>query len=786
MLKRAGDIALGLLAVAILTGADRGGPDRTGPGDLFTVRARFPLGEGPEIEEAAVGAVVVDAAGVVVLRGGGGGLRGLDLASGQVRWATRGPPGARGRIERAREAVLVAGDDAVVRLAAATGEPLWRWAPGGALKVLAADADGLLVASGELAVLLAARTGEVAWRLHAPGGWESGGLASGHAVLATRGGGLVFVSRARGTEAGRWGAGGDALAAWRVSETGARALVLRAAGSRGGGASAELVTFDALGRERGREALPGAPGATAGGPRVAEVTADGALMVVGAAGGGRAWLLRRFGARTEVVEADGLGAPVRLAGEGGAAAEDGEVLVFPGLRGALWRVVSPGRAAWAVALPGVNGGAGEVVGAVCPMTSMASVDAVDSIDAGERGVGARSVLLVAGDAAIRLDLGLERVIGAGVVDGDGAGAAVAAAWIAGPPTRGGAAGGWPLVVRAREVVAGRATRASEVLANLSEFEARGGPTEASKARRGLLDRFGVTGDAPRAGALDVSETGATASTASTARASAVCVGRGCGDPLAMSDAEVRRVAGMREAWLAGDAASVTTAAAEWLGREPRPEVAAPRVAAGLGWLLLDVAVAVDGAPPAGVVALAKAAARVRAGLPWLERAVWALVAARAGAHDAAADLLDALDAPALGVTARRAAAARALKGLRDAAGAGADAGRRLADGLAGFGHIDALYGSSAGRVRALVGRLATDPKALAELDDHAHGLGLHLVGRGAMEVELCALGCELLATRCGADHLEDACVTRCATTGAVRLAAVSRAAETGPGWYCGP
>jgi hypothetical protein len=679
----------------------------------------------------------------------------------------------------------VAGEDAVERFAHATGEVAWRWPAGGPLTLLAADPEGFLAASGDNVSLVASHDGRVAWRLRDAAGWVTGGLAGGHAVAATRDGTLVFGSRARGTESGRWKAVGGAMVAWRVSEAGARALVTAGRGKTG--EVATLVAVDASGRELGREPMP-RPDGLRGTPVVkfASVTTDGAVLQLEAPDGSRGWLVRRFGRQVEVSAVDGLGEAQVLPGAGdlvrfGPGAGDagldastptaGGALVFPGQPGGTWRLLSPGRPAWALALDGVDVDGGRVGGEVGPATSR------------------RWALLVAGDAILRLDLALERIVGVGAMEGPRD--ALAAAWIAGPAGGAGghAAGGWPVVARMREVVAGRATRVGDYLSRLRQAEAAGDLDEV-RERRTRLGRFGATrgllgNDAPPV-PREPQVTLEPEPVAAAAATDADCAGAGCADPLALSDAEARTIATLREAWLGGDATSAVAAAAKWLARDSDADGAARRVAAALGWLLLDVAVAQDGSPPEGLAGLAKTVAGMRAGLPWLERVVWALVAARGREDDAAAAFLDARDATALGRTARRAEAARALRRMRDTAGKGAESGAKLATGLASFAHLEALFGPTAARVRALIPRLATEVPARVEFDDYAHGLGLHLVGRAPMEVELCALGCELLAERCGADHLEDACVSRCTASGVVRLATASRAAETGPGWYCGP
>jgi hypothetical protein len=792
MRTRSGKLRAGLALCCLVGGLLHGGgaiaSDAAGGlEDLLGVRARFPL------EHTAVASLAAEGGAVVLLREADGGLHGLDPATGSLRWTRAGPVPAGGSegasgpgLWHADGAFFVAGDSVVERCDPETGAVAWRFAPGGPLTVLAADDAALLVGVGEAAMAVGARDGRVLWRLREAGsGWVSAGLGVRHAALEARTGGLIFVDRGRGTVTGRWGEAGPPGRVWRVSEVGARVLVEGLPCRKRVACRAEaaaVLALDTAGREGPREALPRPEGAGAGLRRTfARILADGALLKL--EDGARAWLVRRSGAEVEVEAAEGLGAPLLLkdAGETGAggtrpAAVDAiagrpdaavaawSALVFPALDGKAWRIVSPGRQTWQVRLEGVPAGA-EMTGALSG--------------------GGRWALMLADDALVRLDLALSRVVGLGALDG--AGTALAVSW------QGGASGGWPLVVRPREVVAGRATRLMAFLGALSRAEAAGAGAEV-RERRERLRRFGLTRalagageDAEDAEGREAPRQGMRSGLPEeVVVAVEACAGGTCADPFALDDAEARTVATLREAWLRGDGPTVVAAAGAWLDRAPAAPEAPQRVAAALGWLLLDVAVATEAPPPTDLGWLVRRVVGLREGLPWLERVLWALVAARAGEDEAAATFLATPEATALGLSAWRAEAARGLRRLRERAGRGATAGARLQTELARYPHLVRLFGPSGERVRSLVPRLGSDPTALEAFDEYADGLGLHLVGRAAMEIELCVLGCEVLGDRCGAEHLEDACAARCTTTGAVRLAERSRASETGPGWYCGP
>ncbi len=740
--------------------------------DVFAVQDTFTF-DRPAAEAVMAGELVL-------LRAVDGTLSAVRADTGAVVWRRAADLGAEMRFRLIGDTVILttpAGLEAVRR---DSGMRTWSWVP-----VCEVDRCRSRIAAESRATLLmettdgfwhavAVDTGRTLWRVKAsaPPGAEV--ALSPHAVIAgtsswAAGLELTFLDPDTGRELARWRSdkvSGGVAPVWHRTTRGARVLIPNptAPARRAGPPDiAEALIIDSLGKVAERRAVPSLSGV---GTRVAwsRVMPDEALVAVDGGPGGRAHILRiheRSKGRIEVEFASDLGVPFPV----------GAALVLPpsGAR-ATWGVLRAGQKLWRAEMAGLSPAARTFA------------------------ISDRYALLAHHDGLVEADIALEKVTGVGVLDLDARDPLLAAGWH----------GRVPVLVQGTKMTLLRRMKLIEVRDKLKHAELRGVDTAPLRSRLGRfallaehLARFerdeddfdpGPDEPEPREAAPPAEPGPRPQAAAESAAAAAEKAAREAAEKaMALAPDEAATVRTLRNAWLGGESEAVSKAAQTWLERAEAPAKEPQRVAAALGWMFFGVAVAPDRSEGLEwLLGPARWVVRFRPGLPLGARVAWALLAARAGDGALAAEYLDAEEG-GLAASARRALAVRALKGMRDTVGdLRSRASREMfGQGLKHFAHVDLLFGASAERVRALADRVADDPAVLSEIDGYMHVIGVKQVSRAPIDVEVCALGCQVVAERCGFTGDADPCVRRCMKSGAVRLAGSPRAEAGDDAWYCG-
>lgn len=737
--------------------------------DIFAVQDTFTF-DRPAAEAVMAG-------DLVLLRAVDGTLSAVRADTGALVWRRAADLGAEMRFRILGDTILLttaAGLEAVRR---DSGMRTWSWVPLCELD----RCRSRIVAEGRATLLMettdgfwhavAVETGRTLWRVKAsaPPGAEI--ALSPHAVIAATsswaaGLELTFLDPDNGRELARWRSdkvSGGVAPVWHRTTRGARVLISNPpspARRAGPPDIAEALIIDSLGKVAERRAVPALSGV---GTRVAwsRVTPDEALVAVDGGPGGRAHILRiheRSKGRIEVELASDLGVPFPAS----------SALVLPpsGAR-ATWGILRGGHKLWRAEMAGLSPAARTFA------------------------VSDRYALLAHHDGLVEADIALEKVTGVGVLDLDARDPLLAAGWH----------GRTPVIVQGTKMTLLRRMKLIEVRDKLKHAELRGVDTAPLRARLGRFallaehlarferdeDDFDPGPDEPEAPEA-APKPAAGAQPATDPAAAAQKAAREASEKaMALAADETATLRNLRDAWLGGEIEAVSRAAQTWLERAEVPAKEPQRVAGALGWMFFGVAVAPD--RPDGLEWLlgpARWVARFREGLPLGARVAWALVSARAGDGALAAEFLDSEEG-GLAASARRVLAVRALKGMRDTGGdLRSRASREMfGQGLKHFAHVDLLFGASAERVRALADRVAEEAAVLSEIDGYMHVIGIKQVSRGPADVEVCALGCQVVADRCGFSGDADPCVRRCLKSGAVRLAGSPRAEAGDDAWYCG-